>query len=35
MFSLYVATRAVIALMKTIAVTGQFAGFTVPGSGPG
>jgi len=29
------ATRAVSALMKTIAVTGQIAGFTAPGSGPG
>ena len=33
-FSLYVATRAVSALMKTIVVTGQIAGFTGPGSGP-
>ena len=29
------ATRAVIALTKTIAVTGQFAGFTDPGRDPG
>jgi len=34
-FSVYVATRAVSALMKAIAVTGQIAGFTGPGSRPG